>query len=59
MKMNAIAAAVGLGAAAGAVAILMVPRQNPARRLAYQAAARVEDAATMMTDKLNQKLDQM
>ncbi len=59
MKMNVLAATLGLGAAAGAVAIMMLPRQSAARRIAYKTAAKVEDAATMMSEKLNQKLDQM
>ena len=35
----------GLGAAAGAVAVLMMPRTNPTRRLAAKAANKMEDAA--------------
>lgn len=47
----------GLGAAVGAVAIMMMPRSNPARKLASQAATKVEDAAYKVGDKLNQKFD--
>ena len=57
--MKALAASLGLGAAAGAIAIMMVPRQSTARKLAYQAAARVEDAASNVVDKIAQKMDQM
>lgn len=39
MKAYSFALTMGLGAAVGAVAVLMMPRQNPARRLADQAAA--------------------
>ena len=46
--MKAWALTLGLGAAVGAVAILMVPRDNPARKLAAKAAAKVEDAACCM-----------
>lgn len=42
----------GLGAAAGAVAVLMMPRDNPARKLAAQAADKVEDAANRMGCKI-------
>ena len=42
----------GLGTAAGAVAVLMMPRDNPARKLAAQAADKVEDAATRMGCKI-------
>ena len=43
----------GLGAAAGAVAILMMPRQNPVRKLAARAANKAEDLAWKMEDKMN------
>ena len=43
----------GLGAAAGAVAILMMPRQNPVRKLAAKAANKAEDLAWKMEDKMN------
>ena len=57
MKMKGIAAAMGIGAAAGAVAVMMMPRTNPARKLAYKAASKVEDAAMRVSDKLTDKLD--
>jgi hypothetical protein len=47
----------GIGAAAGAVGILMMSRTNPTRRLATQAASKVEDAAWKVSDKLTQKFD--
>ena len=43
----------GLGAALGAVVILMMPRDNPTRKLAAQAACKMEDAAARLGDKLN------
>ena len=45
MQIKGWAITMGLGAAAGAVAILMMPRNNPTRRLAAKAANKVEDAA--------------
>lgn len=59
MQMKTWAATLGLGAAVGAVAIMMVPRQSSARKLAYKAAAKVEDAATQAVEKISQKIDQM
>lgn len=59
MTMKTMALTVGLGAAAGAVAIMMVPRQSAARKLAYKAAARVEDAASQVVDRITQRVDQM
>ena len=57
MQVKTLAVTMGLGAAAGAVAILMMPKNNPTRRLAAKAANKVEDAAWKITDKLDQKLD--
>ena len=49
----------GLGAAAGAVAVLMMPRNNPTRRLAAQAAHKMEDGAWKVSDSISQKMDSM
>ena len=48
----------GLGAAAGAVAVMMMPSQNPARKLATQAAQKVEDAAKGMGCKIQSAINQ-
>ena len=52
MQLKGLAITMGLGAAAGAVGILMMSRNNPTRRLAAQAANKVEDAANKVTGKL-------
>lgn len=57
MGIKTLAVTMGLGAAAGAVAILMMPKNNPTRKLAAKAADKVEDAAWKFTDKLDRKLD--
>ena len=57
MQMKGWATTMGLGAAAGAVAVLMMPRTNPTRKLAAKAANKVEDVAWKISDKLNQELD--
>ena len=57
MKMTGWAVTMGVGAAAGAVAVLMMPRSNPTRRLAAKAANKVEDAVTQMADKLTDNMD--
>ena len=57
MSLKSWAVTMGLGAAAGAVAIMMMPKNNPARRLAAKTAAKVEDAAYKVTDKISDKLD--
>lgn len=57
MNVKGLAISMGLGAAAGAVAILMMPKNNPTRKLADKAAIKVEDAALKVTDKITQKLD--
>lgn len=57
MQIKGWAITMGIGAAAGAVAILMMPKNNPARKLAAQAANKVEDAAWKVSEKLNEKID--
>ena len=57
MNMKTVIATMGLGAAAGAVAILMMPRQNATRQLAQKAADKMEDAAFMAADAISSKMD--
>lgn len=57
MQLKGLAITMGIGAAAGAVAILMMPKNNPTRRLAAKAANKVEDVAMRVTDKLNDQMD--
>lgn len=57
MKVKGLAITMGIGAAAGAVGILMMSKNNPTRRLAAQAAGKVGDAAIKVTDKLTQTMD--
>jgi len=57
MHMKGWALTMGLGAAAGAVAIMMMPRNNPTRRLAAKAANKVEEAAWKVSDKLTSEFD--
>lgn len=54
MKLTGYAVTMGLGAAAGAVAVMMVPRRNPARRLARKAAISVEDAVARAASEITQ-----
>lgn len=53
MNMKGWAITAGLGAAAGAVAVLMMPRNNPTRKLAAKAADKVEEAVWKMENKMN------
>ena len=57
MKLPGIAITMGIGAAAGAVAVMMLPRQSTARKLANKAADKVEVAAWKAGNKLNQIMD--
>ena len=57
MSVKGWAITVGIGAAAGAVGILMMSRTNPTRRLAAQAANKMEDVAWKVSDKLSEKFD--
>ena len=57
MSIKGWAVTAGIGAAAGAVAVLMMPRSNPTRKLAAKAANKVEDVAWKVSDTLSSKLD--
>lgn len=59
MNVKGWAITAGVGAAAGAVAILMMPRTNPTRRLAAKAANKMEDAAWKVSDTITRKMDSM
>ena len=59
MKLSGLAITAGLGAAAGAVAILVMPKNNPTRKLASKAALKIEDAAMQLGNKLSNEIDQM
>jgi len=54
MKVKGWAITAGVGAAAGAVAVLMMPKTNPTRRLAAKAANKMEDVVWRMEDRMNQ-----
>ena len=56
MSIKSFAISMGIGAAAGAVAIMMMPKNSPGRRLAAKAADKVEDAAMRVSDKLTGSL---
>ncbi|MGM9628382.1 MAG: hypothetical protein ACI3V4_09890 [Faecousia sp.] len=47
----------GISAAAGAVAVLMMPRTNPTRRLAAKAANKMEDMAWKLSDSISNQFD--
>ena len=53
MKVTTWALTAGISAAAGAVAVLMMPRTNPTRKLAAKAANKAEDLVWKMEDKMN------
>lgn len=57
MSAKAWAVTLGIGAAAGAVAVLTMPKSNAARKLAAKAADKVEDAAWKITSKMSRELD--
>lgn len=57
MDVKGWAITAGISAAAGAVAVLMMPRTNPTRRLAAKAANKMEDVAWKVSDKLHNEID--
>ncbi|MDY3780649.1 MAG: YtxH domain-containing protein [Candidatus Faecousia sp.] len=59
MDVKGLAISAGLGAAAGMVAVLMMPRSNPTRKLAAKAADKMEDIAWKMSDTLSDKFEDL
>ena len=59
MSVKGWAVTAGIGMAAGAVAVLMMPRNNPTRRLAAKAANKMEDVAWKLSDAVSDKLDNL
>ena len=57
MGVKSLAITMGLGAVVGAVGILMLSANNPARKLATEAADRVENAAWKVSDTMSRKFD--
>ena len=57
MHLKGLAITMGIGAAVGAVAIMMMPKNNPTRKLAEKAAGKVEDAASDFSNKLSEKFE--
>jgi len=57
MKLKGLAITMGVGAAVGAVAVMMLPKQSAARRLVNKAAVKVEDAAWKVGDRISDALD--
>ena len=54
MGIKGWAVTLGVGAAAGAVGILMMSKNNPTRKLAAEAADKMEDVAWKIEDRMNQ-----
>lgn len=59
MSVKGWAVTAGIGMAAGAVAVLMMPRNNPTRRLATKAANKMEDVAWKVSDAVSDKIDNL
>ena len=57
MKLTGLAITMGVGAAAGAVTAMMLPRGCTARKALQKAADKVEGAAINMGDKISNKMD--
>ena len=53
MNVKGWAITAGISAAAGAVAILMMPYSNPTRKLAAKAANKMEDVAWKLEDRMS------
>lgn len=57
MKLSGLAISMGIGAAAGAVTAMLLPKQSTAHKMVRKAAYAVEDAAMNAKDKLAEKMD--
>ena len=57
MSTKGWAITLGIGAAAGAVGVMMLSKSNPARMMAIKAANKVEEAACKVSDKLTNEFD--
>ena len=57
MKLSGFAISMGVGAAVGAVAAMMLPQKCTVRKLADKAACTVEEAAYSVKEKIDNKLD--
>lgn len=56
MKVSGWVITMGVGAAVGAVALMMTPKQSAARKLADKAACKMEGLVSDATNKLNQEM---
>ncbi len=59
MKVSGWVISMGIGAAVGAVAAMMLPTQSTARKLVNKAADKVEVAANDLSNMVCQKIDRM
>lgn len=59
MSLKGLAISMGVGAAVGAVAIMMVPKNSTARKLANKAADKVESVAWRVSDKLGSSMEML
>ena len=59
MKLTGLAISMGIGAAAGAVTAMMLPKQSAAHKMVKKAADAVEDAAANVGDIITQNIDTM
>lgn len=57
MSMKGWAITMGIGAAAGAVAVMMLPKQCTARKMVNKAAIAVDDAVADVKEMIEDKLD--
>lgn len=57
MHLKGWAITMGVGAAVGAVAVMMLPKQSTTRKLVNKAAVKVDDAVQNVTDKITDKWD--
>lgn len=57
ISMKGLVISMGLGAAVGAIAVMMLPRQSSARKLVSKAANATQDAVQRMSNKISDAVD--
>lgn len=57
MSVGNWALTLGLGAAAGAIGVMMLPKRSTARKMVNQAADNIEDAADQAVSKVRKEMN--
>ena len=59
MQMKGLGLAMGIGAAVGAIAVTMLPKQSTTKKLVTKAADKVEDTIQRAANKVTREIGQL